>query len=100
MPDDSAKDEEQSAGVESSLLQSLLAKVEALANAKDRSDNKGAPSDTEARTIALIASAKSEQEKRARDLSATPFTDFGNKDKAKSLSTRAAATCRRRCAGA
>jgi len=57
--------------------------------AKDRSDNKGASSDTEARTIALIASAKSEQEKQARDLSATPFTDFGNKGKAKSLSTLA-----------
>ena len=55
MPDDSDEDEEQSAGVESSLLQSLLAQVEALTNAKDRSDNKGASSDTEARTIALIA---------------------------------------------
>ena len=69
MPDDSDEDEEQSAGVESSLLESLLAKVESLANAKDRSGNKGAPSDTEARTIVLIASAKSEQEKQARDLS-------------------------------
>ena len=89
MPDDSDEDEEQPAGVENSLLQSLLAKVEALANAKDRSDNKGASSDTEARTIALIASAKAEQEKQARDLSATPFSDFGNKEKAKSLSTLA-----------
>ena len=89
MPDDSDEDEEQLAGVENSLLQSLLAKVEALANAKDRSDNKGASSDTEARTIALIASAKAEQEKQARDLSATPFSDFGNKEKAKSLSTLA-----------
>ena len=37
----------------------------------------------------MIASAKSEQEKQARALSATPFADFGNKEKAKSLSTLA-----------
>jgi len=78
--------QEQTGGLEQSLLRSLINKVELLSESRG-DPSKGASPDTEASTLALIADAKSEQEKQARDLHSTPFTDFGNKEKAKSLST-------------
>ena len=80
--------QEQTGGLEQSLLRSLINKVELLSESRG-GPSKGASPDTEASTLALIADAKSEQEKQARDLHSTPFTDFGNKEKAKSLSTLA-----------